>query len=101
MSGVLSANFPQKLFNILRNESDDIVMWSTSGLGFRIVDAGKFSESIMPKYFRRKFMLFLINMNHIFVLDITTDITHNKFLNPYHSLMFWFLYVIYLKYMCH
>jgi hypothetical protein len=55
MTDLPNANFPQKLFTLMENEPSDVVCWSERGLSFRVVDQDKFSEEIVPKYFRRKF----------------------------------------------
>jgi hypothetical protein len=50
----VSKSFPAKIYQILQNESHQIVQWNESGLSFRIVDNGRFAREIVPKYFRRK-----------------------------------------------
>ena len=50
----MALNFPAKIYQILENESADIIRWHNNGLSFRIVDHGKFEREIIPKYFRRK-----------------------------------------------
>mmetsp|Transcript_17890 Transcript_17890/g.30025 ORF Transcript_17890/g.30025 Transcript_17890/m.30025 type:complete len:407 (-) Transcript_17890:416-1636(-) len=45
-------SFPAKIYQILENESPDIIQWNNGGLSFRIVDHGRFEREIVPKYFR-------------------------------------------------
>ena len=45
-------SFPAKIYQILENESNDIVRWNADGCSFRIVDHGRFEREILPKYFR-------------------------------------------------
>eukprot|EP00602_Paraphysomonas_sp_CaronLab_P005441 CAMPEP_0185022768 /NCGR_PEP_ID=MMETSP1103-20130426/5463_1 /TAXON_ID=36769 /ORGANISM="Paraphysomonas bandaiensis, Strain Caron Lab Isolate" /LENGTH=316 /DNA_ID=CAMNT_0027554991 /DNA_START=83 /DNA_END=1033 /DNA_ORIENTATION=+ len=47
-----NATFPQKLFILMENEPTSIVTWNANGISFRVVDTEKFSEEIIPKYFR-------------------------------------------------
>lgn len=51
----MALNFPAKIYQILENESADIVRWHQNGAAFRIVDHGRFEREIIPKYFRRKY----------------------------------------------
>jgi hypothetical protein len=60
MTDLPNANFPQKLFTLMENEPSDVVCWSERGLSFRVVDQDKFSEEIVPKYFRRKFLIYFL-----------------------------------------
>lgn len=46
-------NFPAKLYQILEEESRDVICWNDNGLSFRIVNADRFEKEILPKYFRR------------------------------------------------
>lgn len=45
-------SFPAKIYQILENESCDIIRWNNDGCSFRIVDHGRFEREIVPKYFR-------------------------------------------------
>jgi predicted restriction endonuclease len=47
-------SFPAKIYQILENESPEIIQWNENGLSFRIVDHGRFEREIVPKYFRRE-----------------------------------------------
>lgn len=47
-------SFPAKIYQILENESPEIISWNENGVSFRIVDHGRFEREIVPKYFRRK-----------------------------------------------
>eukprot|EP01038_Epipyxis_sp_PR26KG_P007652 gene7652-10414_t len=49
---IMTLNFPAKIYQILENESSDIVRWHHNGLAFRIVDHSRFEAEIIPKYFR-------------------------------------------------
>jgi hypothetical protein len=55
----MALNFPAKIYQILENESNDILRWHNNGLAFRIIDHGRFEREIIPKYFRRNFKLSL------------------------------------------
>eukprot|EP01031_Cornospumella_fuschlensis_P031766 gene31766-38395_t len=48
----MALNFPAKIYQILENESSDIIRWHGNGAAFRIVDHGRFEREIIPKYFR-------------------------------------------------
>ncbi|RYH16395.1 hypothetical protein EON65_30185 [archaeon] len=50
----MALNFPAKIYQILENESSDIIRWHGNGAAFRIIDHGRFEREIIPKYFRRK-----------------------------------------------
>ena len=45
-------HFPAKLYQIIEEESDEIICWKEDGLSFRIVEHGRFERELMPKYFR-------------------------------------------------
>jgi predicted restriction endonuclease len=47
-------SFPAKIYQILENESPEIIQWNENGQSFRIMDHGRFEREIVPKYFRRK-----------------------------------------------
>lgn len=49
-----SFTFPQRLYKLLENESNDCVTWAPQGIAFYIIDQTRFSEQIIPKYFKRK-----------------------------------------------
>jgi len=48
----MALNFPAKIYQILENESHDVIRWHQNGAAFRIVDHGRFEREIIPKYFR-------------------------------------------------
>ncbi len=52
----MSLNFPAKIYQILENESADIIRWHSNGHSFRIFDHVRFEREIIPKYFRRKLL---------------------------------------------
>jgi hypothetical protein len=47
-------NFPARIYQILENESPEIIQWNSNGLSFRIVNHIRFEAEVIPKYFRRK-----------------------------------------------
>lgn len=49
-----SLNFPARIYQILENESPDIIQWNANGLSFRIVDHIRFEAEVIPRYFRHK-----------------------------------------------
>jgi hypothetical protein len=49
-----SLTFPQKLFALMENESNDVVQWLSHGFSFRILDFDRFYEEIVPRYFKRE-----------------------------------------------
>ena len=55
LSGAPSSTFPQKLFAMSLQEFDDgeFIHWLPHGLAFKVVDSDKFSEKVIPKYFKR------------------------------------------------
>lgn len=56
LSGSPSSTFPQKLFAMLQLNIDEgeIIHWLPHGLAFKVVDNEKFSDSVLPKYFKRE-----------------------------------------------
>lgn len=56
-TGSPSATFPQKLFSMLQLNIDqgEVIHWLPHGLAFKVVDNEKFSEGVLPKYFKREF----------------------------------------------
>ena len=65
LPGALSSTFPQKLFAMSQQEFDEgeIINWLPHGLAFKVVDSDKFSEEVIPKYFKRKLNI-IIEMPH-------------------------------------
>ncbi len=68
--------FPRRLYTMLESESilnedvqvdnefEPVIQWSGSGQAFRILDFDKFSNDVLPKYFRTsKFSSFQRNLN--------------------------------------
>ncbi|EED94380.1 predicted protein [Thalassiosira pseudonana CCMP1335] len=62
--------FPRKLYDMLEIESEGqsestcCVHWAASGSGFKIANVAKFSEVVLPKYFKTsKFSSFQRNLN--------------------------------------
>jgi HSF-type DNA-binding len=60
-TGSPSATFPQKLFSMLQLNIDqgEVIHWLPHGLAFKVVDNEKFSEGVLPKYFKRESSLAL------------------------------------------
>lgn len=58
-------SFPAKIYQILENESPDIIQWNENGVSFRIVDHGRFEREIVPKYFRRKYSNFHFSLSFL------------------------------------
>lgn len=50
------ATFPQKLYALINAEPRDVVCWTDKGNAFKVVDVDKFSDNIIPKYFRRMYL---------------------------------------------
>ena len=63
-------SFPAKIYQILENESRDIIQWNENGVSFRIVDHGRFEREIVPKYFRRKIIVRIVSFYIIGVYDL-------------------------------
>jgi len=38
----------------LESENSDVVRWMSHGLAFKVFDSDRFTEEIIPKYFKRK-----------------------------------------------
>ena len=59
LSGTPSSTFPQKLFAMSIHEFDEgeVIHWLPHGLAFKVVDSDKFSEEVIPKYFKRKYYI--------------------------------------------
>jgi len=56
--------FPRKLYEILDNESEDVIAWTDSGCSFVIKDMETFVTSVLMKYFRhQKFSSFQRQLN--------------------------------------
>mmetsp|Transcript_11584 Transcript_11584/g.27721 ORF Transcript_11584/g.27721 Transcript_11584/m.27721 type:complete len:583 (+) Transcript_11584:157-1905(+) len=67
-SGDWKLGFPWKLHKILQDAEDegfdDIIRWTPNGKAFVVVDKDRFSEEIMPRYFRsNKFKTFQRSSN--------------------------------------
>jgi hypothetical protein len=45
--------FPQKLFHILMTDTQGIIEWLPNGKSFRIYDNARFSNKIIPQYFKQ------------------------------------------------
>jgi len=58
-----SLNFPARIYQILENESAEIIQWNPNGLSFRIVDHIRFESEVIPKYFRRKFPVHTVSIH--------------------------------------
>ena len=75
-----SQGFPQKLYNILKNEDASIISWTANGDAFIINDNDRFSADILPRYFRhtkvRVCITFLPSMVRYGCI-ILRPITHN------------------------
>ena len=54
MPNSANTTFPQKLFALMESENSDVVSWLHHGLAFKVYDADRFADEIIPKYFRRK-----------------------------------------------
>ena len=53
------ATFPQKLYamSMFEFSQGDAIKWSPDGKSFKVVDSDKFSDEIIPKYFKRENIL--------------------------------------------
>lgn len=69
-SSDVSANFPQKLYNLLMSGTNGIVEWTPSGTAFRVSDHRRFTDEVIPKYFKRKVLL--IAIQHLFLRVLIT-----------------------------
>lgn len=75
-TGSPSATFPQKLFSMLQLNIDqgEVIHWLPHGLAFKVVDNEKFSEGVLPKYFKRELSpaLSLDNVQqHAYLIQMT------------------------------
>eukprot|EP01038_Epipyxis_sp_PR26KG_P007302 gene7302-9949_t len=52
----MSLNFPAKIYQILENESSEVIRWHENGISFKICDHKRFESEIIPKYFRHSQM---------------------------------------------
>eukprot|EP00970_Alexandrium_tamarense_P020677 scaffold15496_cov193-Alexandrium_tamarense.AAC.3 len=76
--------FPRKLYDMLEIESEGqsestcCVHWAASGSGFKITNVAKFSEVVLPKYFKTsKFSSFQRNLNLVrHLYDVVRNIKH-------------------------
>ena len=56
-----SLPFPQKLYALLQEESKsarNIVSWLPNGMTFKIFDTDRFEIEVIPKYFKRKCLIY-------------------------------------------
>lgn len=61
----MKGNFPAKIYQILENESDEIISWDANGLSFKILDQKRFENEVLPKYFRRNILIYINHyINH-------------------------------------
>ena len=59
-----SGRFPVKLHDMLENEDPRVICWIRDGYAFKVVDYEKFSEVVLPKYYRHcKFESFQRQLN--------------------------------------
>jgi hypothetical protein len=63
MAAAQGLNFPARIYQILENEDSEIIQWNSNGMSFRIVDHVRFESEVIPKYFRRKFILYFDSYN--------------------------------------
>lgn len=49
---LVNASFPKKLYELVNSGDEHVVRWEEHGRSFRIIDAEKFAEEILPLYFR-------------------------------------------------
>ena len=55
--------FPLKLHQLLNSEeNEDIVKWMGNGEFFKVFDKKRFLVDVIPKYFRRKLLLYFSNV---------------------------------------
>jgi hypothetical protein len=52
-------HFPIIIYNIIQDESPDIIKWENNGTSFRICDYHRFENEIVPKYFKRMLFSFI------------------------------------------
>ncbi|KAI1694679.1 HSF-type DNA-binding domain-containing protein [Ditylenchus destructor] len=88
-------NFVIKLWSILHNESiADTICWDASGTSFHVIGVYKFSQVVLPSYFRHKNMsTFVRNLNQYgfrklfsfdqsILADIKDRTDHSQYYNP-------------------
>jgi len=51
-SFLANASFPKKLYDLVNTGDELVVRWEEHGRAFRIIDAEKFAEEVLPLYFR-------------------------------------------------
>jgi hypothetical protein len=69
---LLSASFPKKLYDLVTNCDPNVVTWEEHGKAFRIVDPDRFSNEILPFYFRRKFIYTRRNLYSLMFTNLQT-----------------------------
>ena len=58
-STTMQLPFPAKLYNLLENADASIIDWLPDGRAFRIFDMNRFVKLVLPRNFKRKFILLL------------------------------------------
>ncbi len=57
ISHIASLSFAEKLFLLLQYDTSGTVEWFSNGQSFCISDKEKFMKEVIPKYFKRKFLI--------------------------------------------
>jgi hypothetical protein len=66
--GVRRLHFPIIIYNIIQDESPDIIKWQNNGTSFRICDYYRFENEIVPKYFKRMLFSFIYLLYIYFII---------------------------------
>lgn len=71
--------FAVKFYDILSNESSDIITWTRSGLAFQVVDYARFSEEILLKvcYFHSLFFCLRLVSSTKFLEPLARGLAHS------------------------
>eukprot|EP00596_Hydrurales_sp_CCMP1899_P006950 CAMPEP_0119042296 /NCGR_PEP_ID=MMETSP1177-20130426/14522_1 /TAXON_ID=2985 /ORGANISM="Ochromonas sp, Strain CCMP1899" /LENGTH=391 /DNA_ID=CAMNT_0007008977 /DNA_START=160 /DNA_END=1335 /DNA_ORIENTATION=+ len=84
MTGTLSSTFPQKLFAMSQLEfGQGVIHWLQHGMAFKVEDSDKFSEEVIPKYFKHtKLTSFQRQLNLYGFRRITKGDDHGAYFHP-------------------
>jgi hypothetical protein len=51
-AGTMASSFVKKLFDMVENESDEIISWVANGTAFEVKDPKRLEVEILPNFFR-------------------------------------------------
>lgn len=78
-------NFPLKLHTLLDWEDPDVVCWTPSGAGFRVINIDRFRDEVIPKYWRHTKMCSFQRQLNLYGFK---KVVHGTDIGAYHHPLF-------------